>query len=240
MSTRQQTAIVSPGKTHPLARLNTRFNDSPRRRPPKEGESVKTKAGNTRPRNTSPDTAHGGIPPTFNTVLATALRRAGVKGCEPKTIVLDNPVKTEAGNTRPRNTSPDTAHGGIPPTFNTALATALRRAGVKGCEPKTIVLEDHADAVPYLRAAGIVKADTPIYKDPTSLCIQRRHVMYCIQGRHVIGVLPLELAALAASVTTVTNPDDPAKRVIRSYTVTETAPHSYTVTEIAPDPRATG
>lgn len=55
-----------------------------------------------------------------------------------------------------------------------------------------VVVTRHKNLVTYLREKGVVKLTTPVIEHATS---------FDVAGKHVIGVLPLRLAALAASVT---------------------------------------
>ena len=57
-----------------------------------------------------------------------------------------------------------------------------------------IVITRHLALLEYLAEAGLVPADAP--------CISHADAAQ-VDGKHVIGVLPLRLAALAASVTEV-------------------------------------
>ena len=59
---------------------------------------------------------------------------------------------------------------------------------------ETIVITRHAALVAYLIEVGAITAETPVITHAT---------VEQVVGKHVIGVLPLHLAALAASVTEV-------------------------------------
>jgi len=57
-----------------------------------------------------------------------------------------------------------------------------------------VVVTRHGSLVRYLIEIGIIDADTPVLA----------HVSEDdVRGKHIVGVLPLRLAALAASVTEV-------------------------------------
>lgn len=58
----------------------------------------------------------------------------------------------------------------------------------------TIVVTRHAGLVEYLRSEGLAPADCEVVEHATA---------ESVRGRHVIGVLPLWLAAEAASVTEI-------------------------------------
>lgn len=60
--------------------------------------------------------------------------------------------------------------------------------------PTTVVVTRHPALVEHLRREGIISADAEVITHATP---------EQVTGRHVIGVLPLRLAALAASVTEV-------------------------------------
>ena len=61
----------------------------------------------------------------------------------------------------------------------------------------TIVITRHPALVEYLAEINLIPAGTPVISHATPADVQ---------GRHVIGVLPLSLAALAESVTEVPSP----------------------------------
>jgi ABC-type hemin transport system substrate-binding protein len=59
---------------------------------------------------------------------------------------------------------------------------------------ETVIVTRHAALVEYLLAEGIVPNNTPVLSHASP---------EAITGKHVIGILPLSLAALAAKVTVV-------------------------------------
>lgn len=70
---------------------------------------------------------------------------------------------------------------------------ALREA--EQSAPPTVVVTRHAALVEYLSERGLVSGDLRVIAHATA---------QDVQGQHVVGVLPLHLAAEAASVTEVT------------------------------------
>lgn len=70
-----------------------------------------------------------------------------------------------------------------------------------------VVVTRHGSLVTYLVEAGLCSQDTPVLSHATA---------DDVRGKHVIGVLPLRLAALAASVTEVPldlTPEDRGKEL---------------------------
>ena len=68
---------------------------------------------------------------------------------------------------------------------------------------ETIVVTRHSGLVAYLVEQGLIDEDTPVIEHATE---------EDVAGRHVIGVLPMHLAALAESVTEVPLALTPADR----------------------------
>lgn len=77
------------------------------------------------------------------------------------------------------------------PAETARLAAAVAAATA---EPETVVVTRHAALVAYLTEQGII---------PAGANVLPRATPDDVKGRHVVGVLPLHLAALAVRVTVV-------------------------------------
>ena len=78
-------------------------------------------------------------------------------------------------------------NGGGQPLYTTTLRHHWR-------EEEKIVVTRHPALVEYLRETGVISDDTPVLLHATP---------DDIRGKHVIGILPLSLAALADKVTEI-------------------------------------
>lgn len=89
---------------------------------------------------------------------------------------------------------------------------------------QTIVITRHTALVAYLIETGVIAHDTPVLAHATP---------EDVRGRHVVGVLPLSLAALAVSVTEVPlalTPEDRGRELgIERMREIAGAPVRYTV-----------
>ena len=61
-------------------------------------------------------------------------------------------------------------------------------------EPQVVVVTRHASLVTFLKEEGIIREDVPMVSHASE---------DTVKGKHVIGVLPLHLAAIAERLTTL-------------------------------------